>query len=86
MALLMEMATGGLDPDQVRLMRTPPSRIDRLAAGVADRLPVSLGRPVDDGAVLTDRVNQTPERRATTAQAISPMRAVVRAPGRNRMK
>jgi hypothetical protein len=61
MALLMEIAAAKRDADQVRSIPTHPSQIDRLAAGVAGILAVSLGRRVDNTAVPKDRVNQAPE-------------------------
>jgi hypothetical protein len=82
----MEIAAGKRDPDPVRTTRTRPSGIHRLAAGVPDVVPVSLGRPVDNSALPTDRVKQAPEPPATAAQATDPMRAIGLASGRNRMK
>lgn len=79
----MEIANAR-DPNQVRAIRTHPSRSDRL--GVAGIFPVNVGRPVDDATVPTNRVNQTPEDPAADAKAISPMRAIRHASSCNRRK
>jgi hypothetical protein len=84
MASLLEIAERKGAPDLIRAMRTPPSRIDWLAVGVARIVRVRLGGPVDNRAVPTDRVNQAPEGPARAVQATDPMRAIGLASGRNR--
>jgi hypothetical protein len=80
----MDIANDTPDPHPVCTMRTHHPRIDWLLAGVASIL--SLGRPVDDSAMPTVRVKEAPEGRAIAEQARSPVRAIVRAPGRNQTK
>jgi hypothetical protein len=80
----MDIANDTPDPHPVCTMRTHHPRIERFLAGVASIL--SLGRPVDDSAVPTVRVKEAREGRAIAAHARSLVRAIVRAPGRNKTK
>jgi len=71
----MDIANDTPDPHPVCTMRTHHPRSI-----------LSLGRPVDDSAMPTVRVKEAREGRAIAAQARSPVRAIVRAPGRNQTK
>jgi hypothetical protein len=80
----MDIANDRADPHPICTMRTHHPRIDRLLAGVASIL--SLGRPLDDGALPTVPIKEAREGGAIAAQARSPVRAIVHAPGRNQTK
>jgi hypothetical protein len=79
----MDIANDTPDPHPVCTVRPYHPQIDRLLAGLASIL--SPGRPVDE-AMPTVRVKEAREGRAIAAQARNPVRAIVRAPGRNQTK